>query len=64
MGNVYFFTGFPGFIATQLIKEILRQKRPLKHVYVLVLPKLVSKAQQELERLYEMDSQLQGRCTD
>jgi len=40
----YFFTGFPGFISNQLIREILRKKDGKGKFHVLVLPNMVDKA--------------------
>ncbi|OCA85659.1 3-beta hydroxysteroid dehydrogenase [Bacillus sp. FJAT-27225] len=51
LGENYFFTGFPGFICNQLIREIL-QRRPMAGiVYMLVLPHMKEKAQEELTRI-------------
>jgi nucleoside-diphosphate-sugar epimerase len=48
MANTYFFTGFPGFIATNLVKQLVRDRQDLEHIYVLVLPNLVDKAREEI----------------
>jgi len=50
MGKHYFFTGFPGFICNQLIKEILA-KSSGSSVYVLVLPDMVQRAVGEANRI-------------
>ena len=47
MGKGYFFTGFPGFICNQLIREVLKSKNLNGTVYVLVLPDMVEKANKE-----------------
>lgn len=51
MSNTYFFTGFPGFIATSLIKEIIRKKYEINHVYLLVQSTFLKKAQEEVEKI-------------
>lgn len=43
----YFFTGFPGFISNQLIREVLRKNNGEGKVYVLVLPSMAEKAEIE-----------------
>lgn len=43
----YFFTGFPGFISNQLIREVLRRNDGKGTVYALVLPNMVEKAEAE-----------------
>jgi hypothetical protein len=43
MGNVYFFTGFPGFIASELITELIANWHPEK-IYLLVLSNMKEKA--------------------
>lgn len=47
MGKHYFFTGFPGFICNQLIKEILAKSTGCS-VYVLALPAMVQRAVEEV----------------
>jgi nucleoside-diphosphate-sugar epimerase len=46
----YFFTGFPGFICNQLIREICNTY-PADKVIVLVVPSMVEKAKLEREKL-------------
>ncbi|MEH6907462.1 SDR family oxidoreductase [Neobacillus drentensis] len=48
MEKGYFFTGFPGFICNQLIREVLKRNHFNGTVYVLVLPEMVEKANKEL----------------
>lgn len=43
----YFFTGFPGFISNQLIREVLRKNDGKGKVYVLVLSSMTEKAKKE-----------------
>jgi nucleoside-diphosphate-sugar epimerase len=43
----YFFTGFPGFISNQLIREVFRKNDRKGRLYVLVLPNMVEKAEAE-----------------
>lgn len=47
MDKHYFFTGFPGFISNQLIREVLRQNDFTGKVVTLVLPSMVEKARSE-----------------
>ncbi len=51
MTNTYFFTGFPGFIATALIKQMVRDNYPIEKIYLLVIPSMLEKAQQEIEKI-------------
>ncbi|WP_174735150.1 SDR family oxidoreductase [Mesobacillus harenae] len=47
MQKGYFFTGFPGFISNQLIREVLKRNEGQGTVYVLVLPQMAEKAKAE-----------------
>lgn len=47
----YFFTGFPGFISNQLIREVLRRNDGEGKVFVLVLPSMVAKANLEKQEI-------------
>ena len=49
MGNMLF-TGFPGFLASNLIKE-LRQQDAVSKIYVLVLPSQLQKAKEVIEEI-------------
>lgn len=60
MTNGYFFTGFPGFICNQLIREVWNNN-PSGKIIVLVLPAMVEKAQREMELLLE-EFQLASDC--
>ncbi|MBO8157338.1 MAG: SDR family oxidoreductase [Bacillaceae bacterium] len=51
MGHTYLFTGFPGYIATYLIKELFSAKKPVSTIYALVLPSMMSKAEESVRRL-------------
>ncbi|WP_102029352.1 SDR family oxidoreductase [Salirhabdus sp. Marseille-P4669] len=51
MGNTYFFTGYPGYLATYLIRELFDAKYPVDHIYALVLPSFMEKAQQSVQML-------------
>lgn len=51
--NSYFFTGFPGFLATSLVKKIIETKADIQHFYLLVLPQFLEKAEQEVKRVVE-----------
>ncbi|MFJ5762600.1 SDR family oxidoreductase [Neobacillus sp. NPDC093182] len=47
MGYNYFFTGFPGFICNQLIREVLKKNEGKGTIYVLVLQGMMDKARKE-----------------
>ncbi|WP_153126101.1 SDR family oxidoreductase [Peribacillus tepidiphilus] len=51
MNHVYFFTGFPGFICNQLIRELIRSGGNFKKAYMLVLPPQLDSANEEMERI-------------
>lgn len=51
MGNVYFFTGYPGFIATALLRQIIRDGHTIEHCYLLVLPEMKQKAEEEAAKI-------------
>lgn len=48
----YFFTGFPGFICNQLIREVWKTN-PAERIFVLVVPSMVEKAEIEKERILQ-----------
>ncbi|MEH7084876.1 SDR family oxidoreductase [Neobacillus drentensis] len=47
MEKGFFFTGFPGFICNQLIREVLKNNQLNGSVFVLVLPNMVERAKKE-----------------
>ncbi|MCT8137196.1 SDR family oxidoreductase [Anaerobacillus sp. CMMVII] len=49
--NTYFFTGFPGFLATSLVKKIIAEKDDISHFYLLVLPEFQNRAKIEVNRI-------------
>ncbi|WP_409294615.1 SDR family oxidoreductase [Peribacillus sp. SCS-26] len=51
MGNIYFITGFPGFISNQLVRELLKRDPSFEKAYFLVLPAQKGTALQEINRL-------------
>ncbi|GMB09950.1 SDR family oxidoreductase [Thermolongibacillus altinsuensis] len=50
MSNIYFITGFPGFIASSLTNQLIQQHHP-KKIYFLVLANMIEQARQEIERI-------------
>ncbi|RPF53305.1 SDR family oxidoreductase [Aquisalibacillus elongatus] len=50
MEKTYFFTGFPGFLARNLVTQLLNDQN-VKDLYVLVLPKMADQAEKEIEQL-------------
>jgi hypothetical protein len=50
VGCVYFFTGFPRFIASMLLEELIAKWAPEK-IYILVLPNMKDKVITEKERI-------------
>lgn len=58
MGNTYFFTGYPGFLASNLIKGLVRQNEEIDHIYLLVLPEMVQKAETDLNKLLADSSKI------
>jgi len=53
MKHTYFFTGFPGFISHQLIKELLKKDESVDKIYLLVLPHQVTKAEKEIKNIQQ-----------
>lgn len=53
MGNVYFFTGFPGFISMNLVKEMIEKRYDIEKIYLLVLPEMKEKAEKEIGKLLQ-----------
>lgn len=51
MEHVYFFTGFPGFLTSQLVREVIRADQAVKKIYLLVLPSQLEKAALEVENI-------------
>lgn len=51
MAHRYFFTGYPGFIATGLMKRLIQCRDDVEKIYLLVLPAMVDKAEQELQKI-------------
>jgi nucleoside-diphosphate-sugar epimerase len=52
MTKGYFFTGFPGFICNQLIREVYKTN-PSDKIFVLVIPSMVEKAEKEKELIIQ-----------
>lgn len=51
MSHVYCFTGFPGFISNQLIREIIKEDAEVAKIIAIVLPSQIGKAQLEKEAI-------------
>ncbi|MBM7622230.1 thioester reductase-like protein [Bacillus tianshenii] len=47
----YFFTGFPGFICQELVKEVLKEENRLKKLFLLVLPTMKNQAITVIQKL-------------
>jgi len=45
MGNVYFFTGYPGFLAQALVNELIDSDQQIDHIYLLTLTSEKKKAE-------------------
>lgn len=54
LGNVYFFTGFPGFISNRLLAKLLERKEAPEAIYALVLPEMTEKAESQRQNLLKM----------
>lgn len=53
MKHVYFFTGFPGFISNQLIRELLSTDKSFSKLIAIVLPSQIEKAQNERSKVIQ-----------
>lgn len=51
MGNTYFFTGFPGFLATAILRQLIQTNDQVEKIYVLVLPSMISQAEKEIAKI-------------
>ncbi|MFG6116521.1 SDR family oxidoreductase [Halobacillus sp. MO56] len=51
MAYTYFFTGFPGFLASHLIDEIIHQGYPVDKIYLLYVKTTKKQAEASLQRL-------------
>ncbi|MGI8316501.1 SDR family oxidoreductase [Halobacillus mangrovi] len=54
MANTYVFSGFPGFLASNLVKEIFFEGYPVDRIYLIHLPSLKEQALGRLEELSEV----------
>ncbi|MRG87229.1 NAD-dependent epimerase/dehydratase family protein [Salinibacillus xinjiangensis] len=63
MGNVYFFSGYPGYLATYLIKRIFQAEYPVQHIYALVLPSMMQDAEKSLKNLLNDTGIDEGKIT-
>src|SRR5699024_3708969 len=59
MGDTYFLTGYPGFLAGSLVKQLVHDHREtIDHIYMLALPNLLDQATEEImnyARKHEID---------
>ncbi|WP_028785193.1 SDR family oxidoreductase [Thalassobacillus devorans] len=53
MANTYFFTGYPGFLASHLIDEIFHQGYPVDKIYLLYVKSAKKQAESSLQRLIQ-----------
>ncbi|KGP71900.1 SDR family oxidoreductase [Pontibacillus yanchengensis] len=51
MKNVYFFTGFPGFLTSYLIEELLEQQDSIEKIYLLILPSTKTESEKKIETI-------------
>ncbi|MFD1040370.1 SDR family oxidoreductase [Virgibacillus byunsanensis] len=52
MNQTYFLTGYPGFLASNLIQQLIHDhKKQMKHIYLLVLPHLKDQATKDITHL-------------
>src|SRR5699024_5159812 len=52
MKGVYFFTGYPGFLASKLTQQLVHDHhQEIEHIYLLTLPHLKKTAENKLETL-------------
>ena len=61
MNHIYFFSGFPGFISNQLIRELLNRDEAVNKIYLLVLPEQMVKAEAEIK---EIENEFDGTKVD
>ncbi|GAK06192.1 oxidoreductase [Geomicrobium sp. JCM 19037] len=57
MDNTYLITGYPGFIASRIVKEII-QTEHVDHLYLLVLPDMKERAKAAAESLLLFENQV------
>lgn len=59
MQHVYFITGYPGFLASGLIRQLIKDYREqVKHIYLLVLPEEMNRAKEDIfhfQKAYQLD---------
>jgi nucleoside-diphosphate-sugar epimerase len=51
VANTYVFTGFPGFLASNLVKEIFFEGYPVEQIYLIHLPSMRPQAHERLDEL-------------
>ncbi|ASN06664.1 SDR family oxidoreductase [Virgibacillus necropolis] len=56
MKNTYFLTGYPGFLATSLIRQLIHDHQDIEHIHLLVLPNQESKAYEEIKSFAQESS--------
>ncbi|RWZ52267.1 NAD-dependent epimerase/dehydratase family protein [Halobacillus fulvus] len=69
MANTYGVTGFPGYLATELLKELFRQGYPVDHIYLIHEASMKEKAAAQLKKMDDwIDSEkvtlVQGDITE
>lgn len=56
MGQTYFLTGYPGFLAGSLVKQLIHDhQQDIDHIYLLALPNLEDQATEEITRYAKKD---------
>lgn len=63
VANHYFFTGFPGFLAGELIRQIIRDDYDIGRMYLLVLPDMLDRARAEVQAIVQTENVTEDRFT-
>ena len=64
MKNIYFMTGYPGFLASSLIRQLIDDhQQDIEHIYLFVLPSQEVKANEEIKGFADKNSIPEGFFT-